>query len=235
MQIAGQIPYWTLSDYPPGVSDAAGDHAGHRTVFLPGCFADHLARAKAGVTTIRLLAEHTYARELASTAAGTLSFVDGTKSLLWLADLTTAPGVPVRACSPGCANARRRPYTFRSGEVVQVIERAHLLEISLVTSPAFERDAWARVVPPPIPDPAPRSSPPMTAAQLFPATFPNPFAPHTADVADTLLLSLLAGGHLRRDEKTGELVPTESGRKLAEGLAQAGAVRPDLVVGLPLC
>lgn len=142
MRIAGSVPYWALSDYRPG----GFNHAGHRAVFMPGCFADWLSLAATGRVSVRLLAEHTFGRQLATTADGSLKVWETERFLCWSADLASAPPVPVRFCSFGAGNVRTRLHTFASGQTIQVIERAHLLEVSLVSLPAFESKAKAWVI-----------------------------------------------------------------------------------------
>lgn len=144
-RLTARFPYGAETELAPG----------RREVIAPRAFAD---RIQAG-GEIHLLAQHDYAKPLASTAAGTLSLretddaleiradLDGGTS--WAADFLAAHRAGlVRGLSPGFrVQDGGERIERQSNGVLRTITRAALFELSAVTRPAYpsaqiEARAW---------------------------------------------------------------------------------------------
>ncbi|MBP3955498.1 HK97 family phage prohead protease [Gemmata sp. G18] len=136
--IAGRLPIGDLSRLPGSNLDG---QPGYRTVYLPGAFDDTVAQALRGEGPgIKLRVNHDPARDLASTADGTLQLWLSEDGLTWQARVHSP--IPVAWCSMTAGPTEFRHQTLSTGETVKVVTRALLTEISLVERPAFHAPAW---------------------------------------------------------------------------------------------
>ncbi|MBL3568870.1 hypothetical protein BV509_09120 [Rhodovulum sulfidophilum] len=134
-RLSARFPYGAATELAPG----------RHEIIAPRAFANRIEQRG----EIHLLAQHDYARPLASTAAGTLSLrstdlaveieatVDGGTS--WARDFLAAHAAGlIRGLSPGfrvAAGGER--IEQRGGGLLRTITRADLFEVSAVTVPAY--------------------------------------------------------------------------------------------------